>query len=234
MSLMVHTPLEVLYNMVSSKDFLSKIFLIPDKSHIKKFDNGNRVVFTRTYCYKDLHNLKHVLDIPSNITSIIETNLHMVNILFETTHEVIKKSDTGFIIKYKSILKEPGYLQQIISDTKIILYAQFTVNKNDESMTVIHFNKKLVNSGCIDDDSLILNAENNDIITNIYQQDTLQINEHILNVSETFLGYNMVHEIIIPTINSVFKTAFDVLQDIYILRFIKYISKKNIEVYKKK
>lgn len=234
MSLMVHVPLSEIYDMVSSKHFISKIFVLHDKHGVKKNDDGSKIVFTRIYNHKDLHSLNHVLEVPKNITNIIETNLSMINILFETTHEVIKKSDTSFIIKYTSILREPSYIYQILLDTKIILYAQFTVNKHDPNMTVIHFNKKLVNASDVDDDTLILNAESNDIITNIYQQDSLHINEHILHVTETFLGYKLVHEIILPTINTVFKTAFDVLQDIYILRFIKYVSKKGIEVYKKK
>ena len=231
---MVHMPLSNIYDIVCSKHFIQKIYIIQDKSNIKKYDDENKIVFKRIYNYKDLNNLNHVLEVPQNITSIIETNLSSLDIVFETVHEVIKKSDTNFIIKYTSILREPSYVHQILGDTKIILYAQFTMNKNDPNMTVIHFNKKLVNASEVDDDDLILNAGHNDIITNIYQQDTLHINEHILNMSETFLGYKLVHEIIIPTINTVFKTSFDVLQDIYVLRFIKYMSKKNIEIYKKK
>jgi hypothetical protein len=98
----------------------------------------------------------------------------------------------------------------------------------------VHFNKKLVNANEQDDDEVIIDADNSDVISNIYQQDTLQINSSIVSISETLLGYNLVHDFVIPFINNIFNTSFGILKDVYILRFIKYMSKKNIEIYKKK
>jgi hypothetical protein len=233
MSVIVSLPLNAVYDMVCSKKYISKIFLLEDKNVIKKYDNGKRITFNRPYDHRDLQKLDAV-KVPDNFTSLIESNLANVKLEMETEHEVIKHTESCFIIKYTSILKKPDYVHHILGNTKIILYAQFTVNTKDHNMTVIHFNKKMVNANGIDDDSCILNTDHNDIISNVYQQDTLQINEGLVSVAETLLGYNFVHDFIIPFINSIFNTSFEILQDIYTMRLIKYVSKKGIDVYKKK
>jgi hypothetical protein len=233
MSLMVHAKLKDVYNIVCTRHFIYKIFLLQDKSGINKECNEN-ILFKRTYNHNDLNMVSDMIEIPGNLMNIIQTNLHNIDIIFDSKHEIIKNTDTSFVVKYTSILKEPNYIYQILGETKIILYVQFTVNKNDHNMTVIHFNKKLVNAYESDDDSVIINAANNDIITNIYQQNTLQMNESIISLSEALLGHNFIHNFVIPTINSIFNMSFSVLQDVYTVRFIKYMSKKNIEIYKKK
>lgn len=233
MSLMLHLPLDNVYNIVCSRAFVAKIFLLPDKSSVKKHEGGKRINFHRIYNYKDLYNIENIT-VPDNFTSLIETNLQNIDLIMESEHKIIKKTDTSFVIKYTSILTKPDYLYSILGDTKIILYVQFTQNTKDKEMTVVHFNKKLVNANEPDDDDAIINAENHDVITNIYQQDTLQINSSILSLSETLLGYNFVHDFIIPFINNIFNTSFGILKDVYVVRFIKYMSKKNIEIYKKK
>jgi hypothetical protein len=233
MSLMVHAQLKDIYNIVCSRHFIYKIFMLQDKSVINKVNNEH-ISYKRTYNHNDLNVVSDMIEIPDNFMDIIQTNLHNIDIIFDSLHEVIKNCDNSFVIKYTSILKEPGYIHQILGDTKIILYVQFTVNKNDPSMTIVHFNKKLVNAYDADDDSVIINASKNDIITNIYQQNTLHINESIVGLSEALLGHNFVHNCIIPTINSIFNMSFSILQDVYTVRFIKYMSKKNIELYKKK
>lgn len=235
MSLIVNKPIDDIYNIVCSKHFIYKIYLLKDKDCI--IEKNNDYIFKRIYNYKDLDKIINIVNISENISNIVNNNLNNlnnINLLFETSHQIIKKNDREFIVKYTSIILEPSYISQILTNTKIILYVQFTKNTKDNNMTVIHFNKKLVNSDDKDDDSIFIDLNNNDIITNIYQQDKLNINDNLILLSETLFGQNMVQNMIIPTINTVFKTAFDVLQDVYTIRFIKYMSKKNIEIYKKK
>lgn len=233
MSLIVKTNIEKLYEFVCSKKCITKLFMIRDTDTIKKYDDGKKIVFQRVYNHTDLHLIK-TIEIPKNVIELIENNLSKVEILLETTHEIIKQTDDCFIVKYSSVILKPEYLQTIVGKTKIILYVQFKVNTNNPNYTVIHYNKKLLNSNDVDDDSLIIDSSQNDIITNIYQQEKLHINENILALSEAILGHKFMHEFVLPMIDSLFVTAFSILQDVYSLRLIKYMSKKNIDVYKKK
>lgn len=232
MSLMINLEIDKIHEIVCSKSFISKIYLIQDKSTIT--NKGKKIVFRRPYTSHDLDKLEGVIHIPENISNIIENKLKNVNIVMETEQEIIKHTDKCIIVKYSSVLKEPEYINKIVGNIKIILYVQFQINKNNNKMCVVHFSKKLLNNGDIDDDSVIIDTSCNDIITNKYQQKDLKINENIINLTEQFLGHSMVHDIIIPTINNVYHSSFDAMQDIYISRFIKYMSKKNIDIYKKK
>jgi hypothetical protein len=233
MSLIIHQRLEDVYDLVCSKKFLKKIYLLDDNANFKKSDDGKKITFERMYSYKDLNKLEAV-EVPDNFVSIIETNLQNIQICMHTEHEIIKHTDKCFIVKYTSVLNKPEYVEKILRNTRIVLYVQFNTNINDSNMTVIHFNKKLVNTDEEDDDTCIMNADHTDIITNIYQQETLNINPNIISFSETFLGNSLVHEFILPFIKSIFNTSFGILQDVYTLRFIKYVSKKGIDIYKKK
>jgi hypothetical protein len=230
---MIHAKMSEIYEMVCSKKFIIKVFAIDDKNNIKKYENGKKITFDRPYNYKDLYAIESI-KVPDNFTTMIENNLNNVELYMYTEHEIIKHTDTSFIVKYTSILKKPDYINAMLKNTKIILYVQFKTNTRDPNMTVVHYNKKLLNADEEDNDSLIIDASNNDIITNIYQQETLKINESIISISETFLGHNFVHDFCIPFINNIFNTSFSILQDVYTVRMMKYMSKKNIEIYKKK
>lgn len=229
MSLIINRKIDELYKIVCSKKFLTKTFLLPDDTVFNK--NDKQISFERIYTHVDLKQLSAV---PDNILSFVETHAKNIQITASTNHNIIKHTDKCFIVKYITILKKPDYIHSILKDTKIILYVQFKVNINDPSMTVVHFNKKLVNYNEVDDDNLVINAEENDVITNIYQQDTLVISPSLIIVAETFLGNSLVHDFIIPFINDIYNMAFSVMQDIYTNRMVKYLTKKGIDIYKKK
>jgi hypothetical protein len=225
--------LEQAHEMVCSRKFIHKVFLTADKNCIKKYDNGNRIEFSRQYDYKDLKNIENV-EVPENFSTFIETNMKHIHVIMDTEHRIIKHTDNSFIIKYTSMLQKPDYVKSILGNTKIILYSQYTKNKNDPSMTVIHFTEKIVNSGDEDDDTCIINAENDDVITHIYKQETLKIDKNLLSISETLLGHNLVHDFVLPFINNVFNTAFTFIKDVYTTRLVKFLNKKNVDIYKKK
>ena len=233
MSLIVNMKLDQAYEMVCSRKFIHKLFLTDDKASIKKYDNGKRITFLRQYDHKDIKNIDGV-EIPENFTEFIEKNMKHLHIIMHTEHQIIKHTDKCFIVKYTSILQKPEYIHSILGDTKIILYTQYTTNINDPNMTVIHFNKKLINAGDEDDDTCIIDADHDDVITHIYQQDTLKIDKSLISISETLLGHNLVHDFVIPFINNVFNTSFDFIQDVYTSRLIKFVTKKGIDIYKKK
>lgn len=233
MSLIVNMKLDQLYDIICSRKFIHKIYLTEDKTSIKKWDNGKRITFTRQYDHKDLKNIEAV-EVPEDFSKFVENNMKHIHIIMSTEHKIIKHTEKCFIVKYTSILTKPEYVHSILGNTKIILYIQFTTNINDPNMTVVHFNKKLLNSADEDDDSCIIDADHDDVITHIYNQDTLKIDKGLISISETLLGHNLVHDFVIPFINNIFNTSFSFIQEVYTSRFIKIMSKKGIDIYKKK
>lgn len=229
MTLLVHIDINKIQQIVCSKNFIYKIYLLEDKNEIQKIENGYR--FTRKYNHNDINKIENI---PSNISQLIHSNLNNIEIKMETIHQTIKSTEDCLIIKYSSILIEPDYINKILGNTKIILYVHFLKHKTDVDKCIVHFHKKIVNANEEDDDNMILDYHNNDVISNIFQENMLKIDANILGLSEMFLGHDTLYGFVLPTINNIFNTAFEAIQDIYIKRFIKYLSKKNIEVYRKK
>jgi len=231
MSLIINSKIEHFNKILNSKKFLSHIFRT-NKDAIKKNTDGT-FLLNITYSYEDVAT-RYNLQLPSHVPEILLNTVRNINIVMSTTSTIIKNTEDTIIVKYSSEIKEPDFLLNIVGNTRLILYVQFSINTKDPNMTTVHFNKKFINSGEPEDDSNIIDINNNNIITNIYQQDHIKFNENLIMLSESFLGKNFVQNIAIPLINGLFNETFKFMQDKYIKRFIKYLSKKNIEIYTKK
>lgn len=231
MSLIVKTTLDNIKKYTCSKSFVAKIFDI-SKTDINII-NTESIIFNKIYNYNDLN--KYDITLPTSISSVIMNNVSSLNIKMETTHKIIKNTDTSFIIKYSTVMNEPELLKNIVGDTRIVLYVQFNINKNNSDYTNVSFiNKRFVSNDDTDCDNLIIDYNNNDVVNNIYDEKELVFNENIVTLSETFLGKDFVNKIAKPIIIGLFNEIFNYLQETYTKKFIKFFSKKEIEVLKKK
>lgn len=229
MSLIIKGKIDDIYDLICSRQSICKLFAISDKSCIRKTQSGKLMEFSRIYDSQDLKIIENL-----KIPEMIGNKLDSYNITMQTEHKIIQRTSSSFIVKYSSILRKPEYLYGMIGDAKIILYAQFTVNPSDKDLVVVHFNEKMVNANEVDSDDLILNVSNNDIISNIYQRGKLVFNDNIIQLSETIFGKQMLNDVILPFVDTVYNTVFDVVKDVYIKRLMKFISRKGLEIYKKK
>lgn len=239
MSLIIDIELDNFKTFLTSKKFLSKMFGA-DKNMINKNKDNDTIVFKQEFNYdvvtehcKKLYGDKNTIynDMPELLVNYIKT----IKIFTETVCKFIKETDDMIIVKYTTVLKEPEYFLTVVGEnTKIILYAQFSKNKNNPSHTNVHLNKKFLNSNDIDNDDVIIDSNNNDIITNIYQQEELNINGNILMLSESFLGKEFVNNVALPIINNIFNSLFDYIQETYIGELGKFLTKKKITIYSKK
>ena len=236
MSLIVESSLDTLYQSVCSKTFIKNLFSMKDKESIKKYNDGKKMVFDRHYNVKELDNIEEMKEfkIPDEMTNMIEKHLGHIDVVFSTTHEVIKHDDEGFVIKYTSILTQPDFIYKIVGCAKLILYVSMVINKTDDNKVTINWVKRFVNVDTEVDDNLIVDKYNNNIIHNIYEDEQLKINESLVKMSETFLGKELIQECVIPYINKLFHDALDVIQNTYVKKLMNFLSKKNIKIYKKK
>ena len=131
------------------------------------------------------------------------------------------KSDDSII----SSSEEKNKIIQLHSDTR---------NPINKELLTVHFTKKVVNSNETDDDTLILNLDQNDIIENIYDKNELILPKNVITFSQTIVGKEFFNEVVLPFVNSLYTTVFDIIQEVYVQRLIKFITKKQIEIYKKK
>lgn len=226
MSLIIKADIDDIFKIMTSRSFVSKVFIC-DKSDINK-ENGT-MFFDTVFTSSDLHAIENV-----KLPAFFGDHFDGYKVSLVTTHYVIKQEKDCFIIKYTSVLKETDILYKLLGRTMIVLYVSIHVNPIDNSLLTCHINRKLLRYDSVDDDSLILNTNSNDIINNIYQHDKIEINENIVNVTETLFGKDIVQNSILPFINSLYNTLFDIIIDQYKHQFVKFFTKKKIEIYKKK
>ena len=226
MSLIVKKDIDEMFKIMTSRSFVSKVFIC-DKSDINK--ENDTMFFDTIFTSSDLHAIENV-----KLPAFFGDRFDGYKVSLVTTHYVIKHEPDCFIIKYTSVLKETDILYKLLGRTMIVLYVSIHVNPIDNSLLTCHINRKLLRYDSLDDDSLILNTKSNDIMNNIFQHDKVEINENIVNVTETLFGKDIVQNSILPFINSLYNTLFDIIIDQYKYQFIKYFTKKKIEIYKKK
>ena len=233
MSLIIKSPIDDILGFVCSRNFVSKIFAIKNKISIKKHNNGVNMSFDRVYNNSDLNTIDG-FDIPDNIREFVGEKLDGFDVVMNTHHDIIKHDENSFIVKYTSILHEPEYLYNIIGETKIVLYVQYSVNPVDKELITVNFTKKVVNSDESDDDTLILNLDQNDCIQNIYDKKELVLPKNVIAISKTVVGKDFFTRVVLPFVNSLYTAVFDIIQEVYVQRLIKFMTKKQIEIYKKK
>lgn len=226
MSLIIKADINEIFKTMSSRSFVGKVFICK-KSDVQH--DGDTMFFDTIFTSSHLHAIEGM-----KLPAFFGDRFDGYTVSLVTTHYVIKHTEDCFIIKYTSVLKETDILYKLIGKTMIVLYVSMHINPLDNSLLTCHINRKLLHNNSEDDDSLILNTSANDIMNNIYQHDKVKINENIVNVTETLFGKDIVQNSILPFINSLYNTLFDIIIDQYKVQFVKYLTKKHIEVYKKK
>jgi len=232
MALIIEYELDKLYAMICKKSFIEKIFILPDKNTIEYHDD-DKITWNRLYDNKDINNIK-TIKVPDDIKNVADKYLNNMSLLIESTQTTIKKTNDNFIIKYSSTVKEPENLAQFVQNVKILLYTVCSKKKGDDNMIVIQIHKKIQYPHENDIDNLLIDVNANDVLTNIFQEDTLQFNENLINLSSMILGPTIVNEICVPFLKNTYTNACKIIQDDYIYRMTKYMKKKEITVYKKK
>ena len=226
MSLIIKSDINDIFKLMTSRSFVSKVFMC-NKAEVQR--DGDTMFFDTIFTSSDLHAIDGM-----KLPAFFGDRFDGYTVSLTTTHYIIKHTDDCFVIKYTSLLKETDILYKLIGNTMIVLYISVHINPLNDSLLTFHINRKLLRNDCVDDDSLILNSSANDIMNNIYQNDKIHINENIVNVTETLFGKDVVQNSILPFINSLYNTLFDIIIDQYKVQFVKYLTKKHIEVYKKK
>ena len=235
MSIIINSDIETLYETFTSRNFISKIFSIDNKENIKKKQNGKHMVFQRVYTSKDIQE-ENEIKLPENFANVLGNKaMENINITFETTHNVIHRDDKSFVVKYMSILKKPEYIYSITGDCEIMIYACLSKNPKDDNLIVVNIFKKFVNLHEECDDTPYISFLSNDVFSNVFEQNKgVFIPENIVKLSEAIFGTTMFNEIVLPFVNNLFDVSLETIHDVYVSRLIKYFSRKNIEIYKKK
>ncbi len=231
MSLLIKSNIHNLKKIGTSNKFIKYIFSLPDYNGIDRqdSDNDNNIIYiNKKYDVNDIDNYSNISD---TMKKNIKNNLSHIEVFLSIKQEIIKYNENTLILKYTINITKPEYIKSIISDTKVIYYAKFTLSEKEPDYVLLNYSKKFLNNDCQDNDEFILNESNN-IISNMYDEENkIEFNKMLISLAITVFGEELINNIAIPFIHNLFD---ELIKSVLNVRLKKYLVKKNYDIYKKK
>ena len=229
--LIIETDIDNLYNIYTSNDFIKKLFSL-SSNEIKNYDN--KIEINKIYTSDELNNILNYSKYISNqliINQIDNLKKFKTELELNIIQEVIKKDNNSLIIKYICNIDKPGYIKSLLSNQSTIYYIKINKIENNKNLLIQYTYRKFIPCELMNNynDEFILEERN--VFNNNSEYNDIIINQGLLLTANTILGEEMVTEIIIPSIYTIFDEFIEKPLD---KRIKKILKKNNIKIYSKK
>jgi hypothetical protein len=229
--LIIETDIDNLYNIYTSNDFIKKLFSL-SSNEIKNYDN--KIEINKIYTSDELNNILNYSKYISNkliINQIENLKKFKTELELNIIQEVIKKDNNSLIIKYICNIDKPGYIKTLLSNQSTIFYIKINKMEKNNNLLIQYTYRKFIPCELMNNynDEFILEERN--ILNNNSEYNDIIINQGLLLTANTILGEELVKEIIIPSIYTIFEEFIEKPLD---KRIKKILKKKNIKIYSKK
>lgn len=222
--MLLKTDLTTVKKYFNSTKFTSKIFDFNENDNITKIhDNGNKYLIVKKF---DIEYLKQFITFNDYIDSNIIPKIKDIIIELNVEKTLIHESSDQLIYKFVCYIDKPNYIKKLLADQSTVYYIKAYPNKENTEYISLNYTRKFIPS----DDPELENDE--DIINNNFvniddKYDKIQFNSGLLVAASAFLGEEVINDIIIPFIY----TIFDEFINKVLNKRIKHnFKKKNIEV----
>lgn len=222
--MLLKTDLTTVKKYFNSKKFTSKIFDFNENDNITIIDdNGNKYLIVKKF---DIEYLKQFITFNDYINSNIIPKIKDIIIELNIEKTLIYESSDQLIYKFVCYIDKPNYIKKLLADQCTVYYIKAYPNKENTEYISLNYTRKFIPS----DDPELENDE--DIINNNFvniddKYDKIQFNSGLLVAASAFLGEEIINNIIIPFIY----TIFDEFINKVLNKRIKHnLRKKNIEV----
>lgn len=222
--MLLKTDLTTVKKYFNSTKFTSKIFDFNENDNITKIhDNGNKYLIVKKF---DIEYLKQFITFNDYIDSNIIPKIKDIIIELNVEKTLIHESSDQLIYKFVCYIDKPNYIKKLLADQSTVYYIKAYPNKENTEYISLNYTRKFIPS----DDPELENDE--DIINNNFvniddKYDKIQFNSGLLVAASAFLGEEVINDIIIPFIY----TIFDEFINKVLNKRIKHnLKKKNIEV----
>lgn len=222
--MLLKTDLTTVKKYFNSTKFISKIFDFNENDNITKIDdNGNKYLIIKKF---DVEYLKQFITFNDYINNNIIPKIKDINIELNIEKTLIHESSEQLIYKFVCYIDKPNYVKKLLADQCTVYYIKAYPNKENTQYISLNYTRKFIPS----DDPELENDE--DIINNNFvniddKYDKIQFNSGLLVAASAFLGEEVINDIIIPFIY----TIFDEFINKVLNKRIKHnLKKKNIEV----
>lgn len=211
----------------NSNKFITKIFDINKNDKVDKI-NENDVIIKK---YFNVEYLQNQIEFNEYITNNLIPKIKNINVELTLEKKLVYDTDDLLIYKIVAYIDKPSYIKTLLADQSTVYYIKIYPKEDDKSLKVLSYIRKFIPS----DDPLIENDDyiiNDDITINDYSKyDKINFSDTLLFTANTFLGEDIVNDIIIPFIYSIFD---DFINKVINKRIKSYLKKKEIEVYSNK
>lgn len=222
--MLLKTDLTTVKKYFNSTKFTSKIFDFNENDNITKLDNdGNKYLIVKKF---DIEYLKQFITFNDYINNTIIPKIKDIIIELKVEKTLIYESSEKLIYKFICYIDKPNYVKKLLADQCTVYYIKAYPNKENTDYISLNYTRKFIPS----DDPELENDE--DIISNNFvniddKYDKIQFNSGLLLTASAFLGEEVINDIIIPFIY----TIFDEFINKVLNKRIKHnLRKKNIEV----
>lgn len=222
--MLLKTDLNTIKKYFNSIKFTSKIFDFNENDNIKKLDDdGNKYLIVKKF---DVEYLKQFITFNDYINNNIIPKIKDIIIELKVEKTLIYESSEKLIYKFICYIDRPNYIKKLLADQCTVYYIKAYPNKENTDYISLNYTRKFIDSN----DPELENDE--DIISNNYvniddKYNKIKFNSGLLLTASAFLGEEVINDIIIPFIY----TIFDEFINKVLNKRIKHnLRKKNIEV----
>ena len=211
----------------NSNKFITKIFDINENDKIEKINDCDVIIKK----YFNVEYLQKQIEFNEYITNNLIPKIKNINVELTLEKKLVYDTDDLLIYKIIAYIDKPYYIKTLLADQSTVYYIKIYPKEDDKSLKVLSYIRKFIPSDdpLIDNDDYIIN---DDITINDYSKyDKINFSDTLLFTANTFLGEDIVDDIIIPFIYSIFD---DFINKVINKRIKSYLKKKGIEVYSNK
>jgi hypothetical protein len=222
--MLVKTDLNSIKKFFNSTKFISKIFDFQEKDTISKIDDDdNKYLISKKF---NIDDLKKFISFNEYIDKTIIPKIKDIIIELNVKKTLIYESDEQLIYKFVCFIDKPNYVKKLLADQCTVYYIKAYPNVEKNDYIALNYTRKFIPA----DDPELDNDE--DVINNNYielddKYDKIQFNNGLLIAVSAFLGEEVINDIIIPFIYTIFD---EFINNVLNKRIKHYLKKKNMEV----
>jgi hypothetical protein len=222
--MLVKTDLNSIKKFFNSTKFISKIFDFQEKDTISKIDDDdNKYLIVKKF---NIDDLKKFISFNEYITKTIIPKIKDIIIELNVKKTLIYESDKQLIYKFVCCIDKPTYINKLLAEQCTVYYIKAYPNEDNNNYIALNYTRKFITSY----DPEINNDE--DVVNNNYiayddKYDKIQFNSGLLITASALLGEEVINDIIIPFIYSIFD---EFINKVLNNRIKMVLRKKKIEV----
>jgi hypothetical protein len=221
--MIIKTDLQTMKKYFDSHKFISKIYDFDNTRDTIEDIDDNKTLIIKKF---NIDDLKKFITFNDYINNNVIPKIKDIVIELKVEKILIHESNKEIIYKFVCYIDKPQYIKKLLADQYTVYYIRIYPNKENNDYLVLNYTRKFIPTNELElfnDDDII----NNNVLAIDDKYDKIQFNNALLLTATTFLGEEVINDIIIPFIYTIFD---EFINKVLNKRIKTNLRKKNIEV----